>query len=316
MKFSKKECLTQKPLFKYLLILSIGLSPFFNALSQEVEPRRWSSIPLGFNAVGAGYVYTEGDVFFDPLLGVEDATYKGSTFVGSYIRPFKLWNKLARVDVLIPFASAKWEGLLNGVPASVQRTGFKDPRVRFSLNLTGPPPTGPKELQEYRMKNPVFTTFGVSLAITFPFGEYFNDKLINLGDNRFVFRPQAGMVHYWGPWSFELTSSVLFYTNNNDFLNGLTQEKNPMFAAQTHLIRQLGKKYWASVSAGYNQGASSTVNLQSNNDQRANFLAAFSFGFSFAGTQGLKAAYVLSDTQRDAGSTTNSLLISWSILFK
>ncbi len=273
-------------------------------------------MPLGLNAVGVGYAFTSGDVFFDPLLGAEDVTYKSNAFVASYIRPFNLWNKLARIDVQIPFVTAKWDGLLSGVPTSVERTGFADPRIRFSLNLTGPPPGSIQELKEYRSNNPVFTTFGVSLAITLPFGEYFNDKLINLGANRFVIRPQAGFVHYWGPWSFELTGSLLLYTVNNDFFNGQEQKRDPMFAFQTHLIRQFAKRYWASLSVGYNQGASSVVNNQFNDDQRANFVTAASIGASFSGNQGVKLAYIFSDTQNDIGSTTNTLLLTWSILFK
>lgn len=284
--------------------------------SQDVEPRRWANMPLGLNAVGVGYAFTSGDVFFDPLLGAEDVTYKSNAFVASYIRPFNLWNKLARIDVQIPFVTAKWDGLLSGVPTSVERTGFADPRIRFSLNLTGPPPGSIQELKEYRSNNPVFTTFGVSLAITLPFGEYFNDKLINLGANRFVIRPQAGFVHYWGPWSFELTGSLLLYTINNDFFNGQQQKRDPMFAFQTHLIRQFAKRYWASLSVGYNQGASSVVNNQFNDDQRANFVTAASIGASFSGNQGVKLAYIFSDTQNDIGSTTNTLLLTWSILFK
>lgn len=299
-------------------ILSISLGLLFSSilLSQDVEPRRWASMPLGVNAIGFGYAYTSGDVFFDPLLEATDVTYKGNTFVGSYVRPLKLWNKLGRLDILVPFSSSKWEGLLSDVPTSVQRTGFGDPRIRFSLNLTGPPPGTLKDLQEFRQKNPKFTTFGVSLAVTLPFGDYFNDKLINLGANRFVFRPQAGMVHYWGPWSFEFTSSVLFFTVNNDFFNGQEQKRDPMFAFQSHLIRQFGKRYWASASLGYNQGASSVVDQQFNDDQRANFLTALSFGFSFAQTQGIKAAYIFSDTRRNVGATTNTFLITWSLLFK
>ncbi|MGB5358061.1 MAG: transporter, partial [Eudoraea sp.] len=65
-----------------------------------------------------------------------------------------------------------------------------------------------------------------------------------------------------------------------------------------------------------NQGASSVVNNQFNDDQRANFVTAASIGASFSGNQGVKLAYIFSDTQNDIGSTTNTLLLTWSILFK
>lgn len=284
--------------------------------AQDIEPRRWNSLPLGINAVGAGYAYTSGDVFFDPVLGAEDVIYTGNGFVASYVRPFRLGNKLARVDILLPFSFSRWEGLLNGVPTSVDRNGLADPRVRLSLNLTGPPPSGPKELQEYKAAHPVFTTFGVSLAITMPLGQYSNSNLINLGGNRFVLRPQAGLVHYWGPWSYELTTSLVLFTKNNDFFNDGELKQRALFAFQTHLIRQFKKRYWGSISAGYNQGAASIVNQQFNDDQRSNFISAASLGASFAGNQGLKLAYVYSKTLKDVGATTNTVLLAWSIVFK
>ena len=97
------------------------------------------------------------------------------------------------------------------------------------------------------------------------------------------------------------------------FLSGELKQKT-LFAFQTHLIRQFDKRFWASLSAGYNQGASSVVNKQFNDDQRANFIGAASIGASFAGSQGLKLAYVYSKAQRDVGSTTNTLLLTWSML--
>lgn len=307
--------ITVPSLLKYILFCGV-LFYLPNCYTQDVEPRRWSSLPLGINAIGAGYGYTSGDVFFDPVLGAEDVIYTGNGFVGSYIRPFRLGNKLARVDILLPVSFSRWEGLLNGVATSVERNGLADPRVRLSLNLTGPPASGPKELQEYKATHPVFTTLGVSVAITVPLGQYSNSKLINLGGNRFVIRPQAGFVHYWGPWSYELTTSLILFTKNNDFFNDGELKQRPLFAFQTHLIRQFKKRYWGSISAGHNQGAASIVNQQFNDDQRSNFIGAVSLGASFAGNQGIKLAYVYSKTLKDVGATTNTVLLAWSIIFK
>ena len=308
-------CCDQRPLiFKSILICFVLYLQ--QGYTQDIEPRRWSSIPLGVNVIAAGYAYTSGDVFFDPVLGAEDVIYTGNGFVAGYVRPFRLGNKLARVDILLPISFSRWEGLLNGVPTSADRNGLADPRVRLSLNLTGPPPSGPKELQEYRATHPVFTTFGVSLAITVPLGQYSNANLINLGGNRFVLRPQAGMVHYWGPWSYEITTSLILFSKNNDFFNDGELKQKALFALQTHLIRQFKKRYWGSISAGFNQGAASIVNQQFNDDQRSNFVGAASVGTNFAGTQGLKLAYVYSKTLKDVGATTNTVLVAWSIVFK
>ena len=93
-----------------------------NALSQDVEPRRWTPIPLGSHILGAGYSYTTGNVFFDPLLEAEDVKIRAHSLVVTFTQPFKIGNKLGNVSVLLPFNAADWEGFLSGQPAGINRT--------------------------------------------------------------------------------------------------------------------------------------------------------------------------------------------------
>jgi hypothetical protein len=306
----------KKQLFLKSIFICCGILYLQSGYSQDVEPRRWSSIPLGINVVGAAYLYTNAQVNFDPVLELTDVSLEANTFAASYVRPFKLANKLARVDVVLPFSIDHWEGLLSGEAASTNRSGFMDPWLRLSVNLIGPPAGGPKELKEYYEENPVSTTFGVSLGVTLPFGQYFDEKLINVGNNRFVFRPQAGVVHRWGLWSYEVTGSLTIFTSNANFFNGNTLSQKPTIGLQSHLIRQFKNGMWASLSAAYNQGASSTINDVPKNDQRAYFFAGASLGYTFAGNQGIKIAYLRSRALRDVGSDFNSLALAWSMSFR
>lgn len=284
-----------------------------SAFSQDIEPRRWTPIPLGTKVLGAGYSFTSGEVFFDPLLQAENVELRSHSLVATFAQPIKIGNKLGAVSVLIPFSRADWDGLLSGVPTGVDRTGFGDPRVRASLLLAGPPAGDAVEIRQYRLDNPTFTSFGVSLAITLPLGEYFEDKLINLGNNRFVFRPQLGMIHYWGDWSFELTGSVFLYTLNPDFFNNAEREQRPTFTMQSHLVKQFRKGAWVSVGAGYGLGGESIVNGQPNGDFRSNLLISGSYSLLIAKRQGLKLTYILARALEDIGSNTNNFVLAWFV---
>jgi hypothetical protein len=44
----------------------------YPCLSEELEPRRWSHLPIDTNYFGAGYAYTEADIGFDPVLTLEN----------------------------------------------------------------------------------------------------------------------------------------------------------------------------------------------------------------------------------------------------
>jgi hypothetical protein len=55
------------------------------------------------------------------------------------------------------------------------------------MNLYGAPPLSGKDYAAYRAKMDVETIVGAGLAVRLPTGQYMDDKLINLGENRFVF---------------------------------------------------------------------------------------------------------------------------------
>lgn len=57
------------------------------ATAQDIEPRRWSHLPLGSNFGGMAYAYTEGDIFLNPVLRIEDGEFEMHTaaFGFSYI---------------------------------------------------------------------------------------------------------------------------------------------------------------------------------------------------------------------------------------
>ena len=130
-----------------------------SALALDLEPRRWTPLPLGTNIVGVGYGYTTGDVNFDPVLNVQDANVKVDTVYITHVNSFSLAGMLARFDVLIPWQHARWDGLLDGQPARVQRTGLADPRFRLSVNLRGAPDATSAEIGKYMASHPVLIYF-------------------------------------------------------------------------------------------------------------------------------------------------------------
>jgi len=295
---------------KYLL-LAIGLFalPLGSAHGQDLEPRRWTPLPPGMNVVGVGYAYSSGDVFFDPVLLVEDAEVEGHTAGVSYVRSLSIGGKSARLDVVVPWQNLRWSGLLDGVPATTSRVGLADPWVRLSVILAGAPVTGaaPKSSN---------TVVGAAIAVGLPLGEYLEERLLNLGQNRFIVRPQIGVLHTRGKWSYELTGSTFIYGDNDDFLVDSTLEQSPLYALQGHMIRFFDKPgYWAALSAGYGWNGRSTVDGDRVDDSRRLFLSAFAVGIPISRKQGLKFSYLRVRTNTNKGSDTDSLAIGWSYRF-
>lgn len=280
---------------------------------QDIEPRRWTPLPLGMKVIGVGYGSTSGDVLFDPVLKAENVKVDVETFGLSYIQSFELLGHLSRVDVTFQNQSAVWDGLLEGEPARVERDGMADPRIRLSVTLLGAPPADAKSLRSYFARKTSNTVVGAGLAVTLPWGEYIDDKLLNLGQNRYSFRPQLGVVHTRGPWSFELTGSSFLYTDNGSFLVDQFREQEPVYALQSHVIRILKPGMWASLSVGYGRGGSTWIDGVSLDDERSDFLSAFTFGFPISKTQGLKLSYVWGSTRKSIGNDVGTLVAVWSM---
>jgi len=118
--------------------------------AQDIEPRRWTPLPVDLTVVGVGTIRGEGDIAFDPVLEIQDATVETTTTFVSILRTFDLFGKTARMDVRLPHQHSRWKGLLAGEPRTADRRGPGDPRVRLSVNFLGSPALRGKAFRAYR----------------------------------------------------------------------------------------------------------------------------------------------------------------------
>ncbi|MGO9586400.1 MAG: transporter [Limisphaerales bacterium] len=297
------------------LVLAVLLLPR-PGLAQDIEPRRWSHLPIGANFAGAAYAYSSGDISLDPVLQIQNGQFDIQTIDVTYIRSFELLGKSARVDLTQPYQFGHWTGLLSGVPATAYRNGLADTSVRFAVNLFGAPPLAGKEYAEYRATNADHETIvGMGLVLQLPTGQYYSDKLINLGDNRFTFRPQLGAVHNWGKWSAELTVQGWFYTDNNDFYNGRRLEQDPVFNVDSHLIYTFRPGLWLSGSVGYDAGGETTINGVSSNNTESNLGWGVGLGLPISRAVGMKFEYIGTRTQVGTGLDSDTFICAISVMF-
>ena len=283
--------------------------------ADEIEPRRWTHLPINTSFIGGGYAYSDADISFDPVLKIEDGRMELNTWVAKYIRTFSLLNQMARLDILQAYQEGRWSGVLDGTPSSVRRSGWADTLVRFAINLYGAPPLEGKEFVQYRAATQIETIVGAGLSIQLPTGDYMDDKLINLGTNRYTLRPQLGVIHSRGKWSVEATGYVTLYTDNDDFFNGMRLEQDALYVINGHLIYTLRPGFWVGASAGYDYGGRSTVDGTRKDDRKQDLIWALGCGFPVSRHLAVKMAYIGVRTQEatgiDADTLTVALSASW-----
>ena len=128
----------------------------------------------------------------------------------------------------------------------------------------------------------------MSLVVVPPLGSYDGARLVNVGFNRWSFKPELGLSHTTGPWTFEADAGVWVYTDNNDFFGGKVRSESPIGSLQVHASYTFRPRMWLSCDANYYTGGRTTVNGQPNFDLEQNSLVGFTFALPITARQSIK----------------------------
>jgi len=237
------------------------------ACAQDIEPRAYSNAPIGVNFLIAGYAYTRGGVAFGPSLPITNPNLNTSSAVVAYARVLDLWGMSAKFDATVPYQWLSGTADYRGETVSRNVSGFANSAFRLSVNLYGAPPLTLQEFAAWEQD----VIIGASLRVVAPWSQYDDSKLINIGTNRWSFKPEVGISKAIGPWTLEGTAAATFYTDNNDFFGGKTLSQDPLFSLQGHVIYGFRSGIWTSLDATYFAGGRTTVNGVLNSDLQQNW---------------------------------------------
>jgi len=256
--------LWKKTLFQILLLACVLMT--VRAEAGEIEPRAYVNTPIGVNFLIAGYVYSDGGLATDGASPLQEANLKIHTGLLAYARSLDVWGKSGKVDLIVPYSNLSGNAMAGGTYREREVEGFNDPRLRFSVNLLGAPALSLEEFAKYRQDLIV----GASVQVSAPLGQYDEDRLVNLGNNRWYVKPDLGISKAWGDFVLELSTGVFLFTENHDYYGGKELEQDPLYTAQLHATYNIGRGIWAAVSGTYDFGGRTTVNDVTSNDEQSN----------------------------------------------
>jgi len=256
---------------RFLVLILTVLAGVLSVRGQSLEPRLYSNAPTGLHFLLGGYVFSSGGAIADPSLNLEDGDIQFHSPFVAYAHSFGLWGKSAKFDVVVPYGFASGSATLDGVPKEREVNGFADPQFRVSWNFIGAPALTLKEFKDYRQDWVV----GTSLKVAAPFGQYDGDKLLNIGMNRWSFKPELGVSKTLGSFILEGSGAATLYTDNTDFNDGQTREQEPIYSVQGHIIYLFKNKIWLAFDATYYAGGQAVVDgLEQGLDQQNTRLGA------------------------------------------
>jgi len=245
----------------YCALITVLLVVSAPGFSQELEPRSLTNIPVGTNLAVLGYAYAKGNILYDPALPLDDVNASTHAIVGAYVRSFNFFGMGAKANIILPFAAGDWGGVYQGTDTTTARTGMGDLRFGFSFNFIGSPALEKEKYKDYEQTS----IAGFSMQVVAPTGQYFDDRLVNLGSNRWAFRPQLGVSHKISSWYIEYALNAWFFTANHAFWNGNKLEQSPIGTIKVHLIKSFNKGIWACLGSGYAFGGRSFLNDEQRN---------------------------------------------------
>jgi len=266
------------------LALATALAYAGRAQAQEMEPRAFSPNPTGVTFVLVGGARSTGGILTDPSLPVDDVEAQINAGLVGLGHTFSLFGQSANAGIVLSYLSGHFSGTIDGEDAHATRQGIGDTKLRISVGLMGAPAMTPAE---FAMRTP-HTTLGASLTISAPTGEYHPDKLVNVGTNRWAFKPELGVSHPKGPWTFEATIGAWFFEDNNEFFGGHHREQDPLASIQGHVSYTFRPKLWLAINATYYDGGRTTIDGVHKDDRQSNSRYGLTFSLPIGRSQSLK----------------------------
>ena len=244
---------TELPIRAFLILL---LSLPGVAEAQEIEPRSYANVPEGLNALALIYSWSNGSVVSDATLPIQDLQLTAHTPAALYVRTFSIFGKLGRVQAAVPFVFLSGDAKIAGQDTSGARTGFADARLRFGVNIIGSPSLEPKDFQRFQQE----TIIGVSVVVSMPIGQYNPTKRVNIGSNRWGFKPELGISHSFGRLYAEIYGGVWLTSVNDEFLETATLEQDPIYSLSWHISYVFKSGIWLGANGVHVHGGNISVN--------------------------------------------------------
>jgi hypothetical protein len=282
--------------------------------AQELEPRAYSASPTGANFVVVGFARSSGAVVFDPSIPVTDVQATIYSPVLGLGRTFGMFGRQALGTVALPYAFGNLEGKVG--PALQQtrttRSGLADLRLKFSINLLGSRALTPPQFAKSRKRNFIF---GTSLSVQAPSGQYDSSKLINLGTNRWAFKPELGISYPVKKFYLDFYGGAWFFTDNPEFFpGGNRRQQDPLVALQAHVSYNVRPHFWVAFDSTWYAGAASHLNGGPASGRLSNSRMGATCSLPLKKNQSLKISYSGGVSAR-TGSKFTSVGVSYQYLW-
>lgn len=276
-------------------VLAVTLGAALFCPAQGLSPRAYVVAPSHWNAVTLTYSLQDGDVVFDPSFPIQNAHGRIGNELFTLFHSVDFFGRSSNINITLPYAVGHFNGEVNGVEEKLYRSGLAPLVARFSVNVLGARSMQPREFAEWKQK----TLIGVSLTVQAPTGQYDSSRLVNISNNRWAFKPEAGLSRRWGKWVLDAYGAAWLFTANDNYWSNAPgthppnrQTQNPMGATELHLSYNITPRAWVSIDGNYWYGGATSVNaIQTPTTLQANSRLGGTAAIPITTHQSIKLSY-------------------------
>jgi len=237
--------------------------------AQFTQAHNYDNTPVGTNQIEVAYAYAHANASVDTSLIVTGAKFDLHQGSITYTRYFALFDHQLWVQGTVPFAGLT--GSVSGTKIQGSVIGTGDSSYTISALLKGGPALSLAQLSNYKPR----TIVGMSLAISAPTGTYSPDKLLNLGSDRWSFKPEIAISRPFGPdqkWQCDLYGQAYFFTDNTSYRGRQILRQDPLPGIEEHLSYSFTDNLWVSLDGLYSFRGETVLNGTKQNDSQSNFI--------------------------------------------
>lgn len=254
------------------------------ARAQFNDAHAYDNTPVGTNQLELGYAYARADASIDASLVIEGAHIHLNQVLIDYTRYFGAFGHLMWAEAGIPVA--RLDGSISGTGISGSTTGFGDSSYQVGLLMKGGPALTPSEFDAYEPA----TTLGLSLTVSAPTGSYDPDKVLNLGSDRWSFKPEFAVRYPFGPerkWQLDGYANIYFFTDNTSYRGREILRQEPLGGLEGHVSYSFNDSVWWSLDTRYGFRGSTSVDGVDQDDAQSSFVLGTEVGVSLASQHSL-----------------------------
>jgi len=278
--------------------------------AQDLEPRAYSASPVGTTFLVITGTRSTGNVLTDPSIPLTNVEAQLEVCVVGVGYSFALLGKSALVLGAAPMTWATVSGAIGENQREASRRGLADSRFKLSMILAGSKPMTPAEF----VRAPRRPLLGASLTVVPPFGQYDPAKLINLGSNRWSFKPEVGLSVPVQRWTFDTYAGVWVFTDNDRYYpGGALRHQDPVLALQAHVSYTLFRRAWLAANTTWYTGGKSSVDGAVASGAYRNARFGATLAMPVAARQSIKVAYSTGAATR-LGADFQTITAGWQLL--